>query len=216
MLRRHWLLGFDSFYWWISGKGWIRSAKSAEFNHVPATDLEIDEAISFDNDVKPTADPASEIKSTKINRMIKTIGLQAYIKVEPVFNKAITVGRKIGLLSSPGAVGKYIEILRLGRKSLAVQARGVIARSYNKFVSGYKAIALKADTSGGVATKYLNNGKEAGAVSGEGIFVNIDNSIDDGSSAKIVYWIDPVVEDGILYIRQAFSASRNGSELEVQ
>lgn len=205
------------FYRFLSANGIIRSRHTAEANIAPAVEIEADSAIKASKAAPLAAHPAKGISVDQKERVSVYAKLVAYRRAACVYIKQLFFKRTAELIAAPGAVAKYSKAVKLNRTSKAIAADSAIMESrFNTIAHSYEAAGSSAPAQ--IVPAVESNFRAthtAKPATAKVVGVNINNALRVNHSAKMATWIDPVVVDGVLILRQAYSATQEENVLVV-
>lgn len=172
-----------------------------------------------DNDIGLTANDVSDINIIRDIIVRRRIDLQARLRADPVFIRYITV---IGLykpIMSPAKLCKFVRDITVRRVSKLIMCFTYFARYHAIIIPARTSKGIKADTVGAKAEKH-------DILSDPSVLVNYSDTLKNVSISslipgdthyvKMASWIDPILEDGVLTILQAYDAVQTGDSLEVR
>ena len=202
----------------IAAKAQIFIGHKARPSTAPAKLIEVDSSFRMDKEAKPSTAPAKGIEVDQKEKVSVYAKLVAYRRAGCRYIKKLFFKRKAELKAAPGAVAKYAKAVKLNRTSKAVAADSAIMESrFNTIAHSYEAAGSSAPSKAVPVTesKFTVN-HTAQASTAAVVPVNIDSLQKVTHSAKMATWLEPYVEDGVLYLRQAHTAEKSGNKLVVR
>lgn len=208
----------NAIFRFLSAKDRIINKHEAKAISAPAVDVKADSAIQASEAAQLAAHPAKEIAVNQKPAFSVSAKLVAYRRAGLKYIKQLFFKRKAELTAAPGTAVKYAETVKLNRTSKAIAAESAIMESrFNKVQTGSEAAGSSAPAHIVPAIKDTVTAKHtATASTGTAVDVNVDSLQQVTHSAKMATWIDPVVVDGVLILRQVYSATKEKNILVVE
>lgn len=206
----------DILYRFLAARQTVRQTHSAKETTAPAVTMEADSEATSRVEAPLTEQPTAEVKVDSQPYASVFARLVAYNRAAAVYIKHIFMGRTAELSAAHGAVVKYHKAMKLSRISEAEAAESAIMESrFNSFTAESEATASAAPAETTGAARTIPAEVTANASQADAIDVNIQTEPGTGHAAKMATWIDPVVEDGVLILRQVYSATQENKKLGV-
>lgn len=208
----------NGIYRFIVAKVKLIMGHKAKQTTAPAKLVDVDSTVQMGNEAPLDTHPANGISVDQKERVSVYARLVAYRRAGCRYIKKLFFKRKAELQAAPGAVAKYAETLNFKRTSKAIAADSTIMESrYNTILHSYEATGSSAPAQIVPETESIFSAEHtAGASTGATVGVNNDSSQKVTHNAKIATWIEPVVIDGVLYLRQTYSATLENDVLVVR
>lgn len=210
------MLMISSFYRWIRAAVAIRIGVAAAPGDAPAAEVGGSTTIPV---VVKTALRGQPVADGKASGSIVTAlfaGLVSYSRAAVVYVSKIWTGVSAKADTAVGTEAAYEEALTLARVSRAGSADAVTTDYTTEVVAELLAAAGSAPADHcGVETAFA---EESGATAGTAPVIGANIQIFSAAShgARMATWMEPYIENGILYIRQAYSAEVKNGVLEVR
>lgn len=161
------------------------------------------------------AAPAKPVESKRSIFAVTVAGLKGYIRAGISYIKPVAVFCAAAVIVSPSVIIKAIRGITAACKAVAKTAATVAMRRFDSFTDTCTATGNVADGEELTAEKLTAAEVMAAAVGADGAFVEVASEPVAAHSASMAYWIEPVLENGVLTIRSVYSATQTGDELEV-
>lgn len=202
----------------FSAKARIVNKHKANATSALSVDAEAKSTIKASKETQISVHPSKEISVDQKERLSVSAKLNAYRRAGCRYIKKLFFKRKSKAIAAPGTIAKYSKILKLEKSSKAISAGSSIMESQ------FNMIAHNHEAAGGSAPAHIVPAIEntfsaehmAKASKGTTVDVNIDSLLNVNHDAKMVTWIEPVVVDGVLILRQAYSATKENDILVVE
>lgn len=183
----------------------------------PAVEMEADSKLAAELEANLTARTVADLTTDSGVKTSLTAKLVAYRRAGLRYIKGMPLKRITKLIAVPGAVAKYKKKMPLTVKIQTTAAPGAVMESrYNRIKENHEAAAISAPAELATLETTFSVGHSTKPSTAAALSVNLDSAFAVTHSAKIVTWIEPVVIDGVLYLRQAYNATKNGDILEVK
>lgn len=207
----------DILYRFVAASVAVLTGRKSKAITAPAQEIEADSAPVAGVDAPLTARPVQEVTAHARPHAAVWARLAAYNRAAAVYIVKIFTGRLSRAVAAPGVLTEYRKRMDLERVSKAETAGSAIMESrFNSFTSKDEALANTAPAEETATHRVTPAAHTAKTTTAAAVSVPIDSPIMAAPSAKMATWIDPVVIDGILYLPQAYSATKNGNILEVE
>ena len=199
----------DVLYTFISAKLKIVIQLRFRPTTAPAETFEIDTAFREETDAQLLAQPAEEITIDQREKATVLMRLVSYKRAGIEFIKSLFVKKKFNLISAPGVGIKYTEALAVERKTdIDAVGSAIIESRYNEVKVGVDVSAETAPAVCGEAHWSVPVELETNVSTAESVDVGIEAENAVCCRFFMATWIDPVVVDGVLILRQAYSATQ--------
>lgn len=183
----------------------------------PAKTVEIDSKILSVEEAPLSSNEAAEIVANKAEKFTAVAKLVAYYRAAVVYISNILMGHSATLSAAPGASVQYQGEFHNEHTARADSAKVAIVESrYNRFTADSVAAGCAAPGEQTTAQEEFTAESTATADSAAAMGVNIQAATGTANAAKMATWMEPVVVDGVLILRQAYSATMNNDVLEVR
>lgn len=202
----------------LYAKARVVMGHKAQASAVHAETIEIESAIQTATETPLSCASAKSMQVHRKERVSVQAALSAYRRAGLAYFRRLF----FGVLASPGtAPGKnvpaYRGAMRLQRKATAEAADSAIVESNTRLQTATEARGAVAGSETVPAVSMSFSAKHT-AQPGKAAVVgaNISRTFQTRHSARMATWMEPVLIDGVLYIRQAYSATMNNGVLEVR
>lgn len=225
------------FYRFCKSKITIAVKSNAKLDASKAGELKAEEDISVGVSAPLVG---ADTKSIKVNHSFTastTARLVAYYRGVLFGVKWVVIQTKANLTAVKGAVAEYRKKIKIQTTANAKAADSAVCESRNNVACQVKAAGSATDSNGAVAHKVIKAKVDAAGRAADTAIVSFVKEIkaeataaasavrtfevsadavaNVSHNAKLVVWADPVLEDGVLYIRSVYSATQTGDVLEV-
>lgn len=204
---------------WLWRKITEKVILKSSMDQAPTKAIEIDDSIGNpEDDISLTANDVSDLNIIRATFVHRHIDLQARLRAYPVVIRDITIIKIYNMIMAPAKICKFVRKQTIERVSNLIMCLTYLTSYKVHIIPILTANGIKADT---VAVKCKNqkiNSNSSVLVDYSDTLENVSiNSIVpiDTHYAKIAYWIDPILEDGVLTIVQSYDAVQTGDILEV-
>ena len=237
MLRRRFIMFILSTFRWIFAKAKLWLNVKAVLGSAPARILQAVRGITnervadmqtcpaqeltADNDIKAavragtgSADGEEITASRTVWASVKS-ALVAYNRAAARYVKYILMPHTAEALSADGVTAESHTAQRTGKAGKAIRGAGLLAKIRNSFTNTHSANGTFASGEELTFERLTAAEVTAAAAGADGAVVNVASEPVTAHSVKMAYWIDPVLEDGVLTIRSVYGATQTGDELEV-
>lgn len=183
----------------------------------PTIDVTIDHAIKIDTETPLTPRPVEEIKVDRDVKFSAIANLVAYARAPVIYLKRILTPHIAKLISAAGAVADVREkIIYTILTSQALKAGSAIVKSRDNPLTATSEVEGGSATAKTVAaeTEFYSDGT-AEPIAAEAVAVNAYSESGIDTAVKLANWMEPVVIDGVLVLRQVYDATLTNGILEV-
>ena len=237
MHRRRFLMFLMSCYRLVRACVKIAVKHVAGLDTAPPQEMAVDESISTavsvpvalhdaeeltaDNDITAAVQADTESAAGAIARARQTVwasvksALVAYNRAAARYVKYILTPHTAEASSADGVEAESHTAQRTGKAGKAIRGAGLLAAIRNSFTDAHSANGTAVDGEELTFERLTAAEVTAAAVGADGAVVEVASEPVTAHSVKMAYWIDPVLEDGVLTIRSVYSATQTGDELEV-
>lgn len=208
----------NAIYRFLSSKSELIMGHEANPTTAPAKLVEVDSTVRMDKEAPLATHPAKAITADQKERFSVYAKLVAYRRAGCRYIKKLFFKRNSKLQAAPGAVAKYAEDVKFDRTSKAIAAESAIMEShFNTIANGYEAVGSSAPAQIVPATENTFSAEHTATAETAGtIGTDTDSTFKSAYGAKMATWQEPVVIDGVLYLRQVYSATKQNGVLEVR
>lgn len=204
-------------YRFLAYRKGVAVSHSAKASTAPTVAGQADNAVKAETSAQAASVPTVAAKLDRRERVSVCARAVAYALVLGRYVRGIAVGFRATPEAAPGAVAKYRRPVVIQQTAKATQSPGAIAESRkNKIPTAAVVAGQFAVTVPGSATMDAKAELTAAATTVYPVAGVVDTRINVTFTAKGAYWFYPEVVDGVLILRQAYSASKNGNILEVR
>ena len=191
--------------------------RKTKLTEQPAATMEVDNPIEAVVGASLSGEPVSDVTINEKVYFSTNARLVSYFRAPIDYVRYLFFERVTKLLSCEGKIARSIRTMQVTRTSKATKGEGVLTRSKdNTFYTSKQAIAESAPSDVQTLEHTMTGtAHEATAISGGGADVVIDAVQAVNHTAKLASWIYPELVGDVLIIRQAYSATQNGIDLEV-
>lgn len=206
----------DAVFRFIAAHAVILVGRKAKANAAPTVDINAETTIRAAVDAPVKAQPALEVSVDSKPFASVVAALRAYIRRPLTFIKGIALSHIVQPIAAPGAVGRFIKAVKLGRVSKGGVATGAILESrYNE-----QDVAVGADPDpapgaivpGADCSFIAEHEAKPGKASVQ--TVSKAASVPVVVRAALCSWMLPEVTDDTLTIYQLFSGIQSGDSVE--
>ena len=216
---------FDAFvkklnviFHFLSVKSTIFEKHKSNAISAEAVDVEVYSTIQASKEAPLIPNPANGIVVNQKERLSVSAKLVAYRRAVCKYIKKLFFKTTAKLQSALGAVTKYIKAIKLKLTSKAIAAESAIVESK------FNEVQIGCEAAGSSAPAHIvpeiestfSAERKAKASTAAVVPVNIDSLPEVAHSAKMATWIEPVVVDGMLILRQVYSATPKNNILVVE
>lgn len=206
----------NAIYRFIAAKSELIMGHKAKAITAPATLIEADSAIQMGKEAPLASHLATEIKANQKEKVTVSAKLSAYIRAGLVYTKRILIPYRTKLISVPGAVAKYREIMGMDVTAKAEKAESAILESRNNNLPfGTYAHGISAPASVANVESRITADHEAPARKAVVVPVEADSAFKVSHRARLYSWVLPERNGNDLTIYQTFSGIQSGSVLEI-
>lgn len=183
----------------------------------PAVTMEVDNPVKEIIDAPLAGQPSSTVTTDEKVYFSVKAKLIAYFRAPINYVRKLFFVRVTKLISSEGAIARSIRTMMVARMSKMTKGDAVLAKSReNSFYTSKEAVAESAPAD----IKSLQHAiaqpiDEAKMDTGGAVEVKANISPSVSHTANLAFWFYPEFDGDELIIRQVYSATQNGYELEV-
>lgn len=207
----------DVVYRFVAARMQIWTGCKAKAGTAPVVEIKVDNTVPAQADTVLTACDAQEAAVNHLEKVTVFAKLVAYNRAAVVHIKKIFMAHAAKASATWGVIAKHQTLSQLERISKATAANSSIMESrFNTVKTGHKMTAspgMSCDMA--MTAKTVNANSEAAVSTAAGAGASIDLAMPATHSAKMATWIEAVVVDGVLILRQVYSATLADEILEV-
>lgn len=193
----------------------IADERAAAIQTRPAQELTADTDIQTAVQAETASADSTEITASRTVWASVKSALIAYNRAAMFYIKYILTQHTAGALSADGATAESNTAQQTGKAGKAIRAAGMGTEAHSYCATEHTANGKAADFEELIFEKLTAAEVTASAVGADGAIVDVASKPVAAHSAQMAYWIDPVLEYGVLTIRSVYSATQTGDELEV-
>lgn len=207
----------NAIYRFIAAKSALIIGRKAKPITAPATLAESENVFYSSNEAPIATHPATNATVNHVEKLSVFAGLVAYNRAACTYIKNVFMGCTANMISAVGAVAKYRKWMQLESTYKAEAADSVIMESrFNAFTAESEAVASSAPAVDTPAVETVFTAESTATVILVGVScVNAQEEQPTANAAKIATWAEPVVVDGVLVLRQSYSATKENKKLVV-
>lgn len=211
------LILMKKWYHLFTASGKIFFRHEAWGGTAPAQEMKADTDFVVAHDAQQIAVHTADAKANvKIGTAVYAF-LVSYRRAACVYIKQLFMGLKAKAIAAPGRIARYVEAIKVGRTSKAIAADSSIAASRdNAFLLESEAVGCTAPAIDTTVESIVVESVSATAIPAAVTAMEIQKATTTTHGAKMATWIEPVVIDGVLYLRQAYSATVENGVLVVR
>lgn len=180
-------------------------------------DVKVENEIQTETNATVESAPAQELKIKQKEGVLHSLKIAAYNLAAVRYFEALLHSYRAKVDAAPGATLSCREdVPQESAATLEAADSAVFGSVQNEIVAEHSAAMTVGEGENFAAKAEILTEHSAAATAVEAISTGAEAEATTEHSCGVVYWIEPVLENGILKIRSVYSATKNGDILEVR
>ncbi len=203
-------------YRFLSASDQIRTSLKAMATSAPAKQVRADSSLTADTTVSMSTQPTVNASAKRSMHLFHFARLVAYNRAAAAYIKGILMACMGSLSTAIGVAAGYIKSVRIELKAAAQAAPATIAEGrFNYIATEVKAAPIVALGQPVGIVESFADAHAATVLQAPAVLIQHQSSLAMTGRASMATWVDPYVENGVLILRQAYSATQENDVLVV-